>query len=72
MPVPELWSDAIMGFILLAGLVTVVVLYHQAKASEGAEAGRKWGYLFVAVLVVLALLGLSSDLRHSLDSLPPR
>ncbi len=52
----------ITGFILLGAIVIAVVLYRQAKASDGADAGKKWGWLFTVILLTLALLAWLSGL----------
>jgi hypothetical protein len=43
------------GVVLLAGVVVLTFLYRQAKAAEGAEAGRKWGY-FVTGIIILVIV----------------
>jgi uncharacterized membrane protein len=46
------------GVVLLAGLAVLTVLYRQANAAEGVEAGRKCGYFVIGVIVMLILMGM--------------
>jgi integral membrane sensor domain MASE1 len=55
-PVPYWWIGTTNGVLLLAGLAFAVVFYQRAKRSEGAEAGKQWGYLFTIVVITIIFL----------------
>jgi uncharacterized membrane protein len=51
------------GVVLLAGIAVLTALYRQAKAAEGIEAGRKWGYFVIGVIVMLILMSMGQAYR---------
>ncbi len=71
-PIPAWWGEAGAGCILLAGIALIVVFYGRAKAAEGAESGKQWGYLLLIVLLMLMLLSWLWSLQHVPGVADPR